>query len=290
MSQCQRLPTVYAKFCNGEKGEVVASHLMAVATWVGRQARALIQGEVKDCDDLPLDGAIRSPEVQAPAGRRRWVPPEWFKPLLDRALAESPLILQRRRSSQRLRPQRTRGLEPQYGPNSARAKNLRARAHASHDFNHLAWYQVLGDDGIDHGHLIACRVCGSYAATKIGGLAEQCIALESTVSRGLQQQRNRLHKGQHPNCRAHSALRVRLLEPELENEFELDGEVELELENELDDTLQHVFVPGLEQLFGANVFWNGTSLSKDALSFDSLFRGWCHYDGQSDMESASSEH
>eukprot|EP00971_Amphidinium_carterae_P042881 842747-Amphidinium_carterae.1 len=64
------------KGANGEKGEVVASHLMALASWVGRQARALIQGEVKDCDDLQLDGGMRSPEVQAPAGRRRWVPPE----------------------------------------------------------------------------------------------------------------------------------------------------------------------------------------------------------------------
>eukprot|EP00971_Amphidinium_carterae_P162846 3228698-Amphidinium_carterae.1 len=76
-----------------------------------------------------------------------------------------------------MRPQRTTGLGPQYGPNSARAKHLLARAHPSHD---VAWFQVLGEDASDHGHLIACRVCGCYAATKIGGLAEQCIALESS--------------------------------------------------------------------------------------------------------------
>eukprot|EP00971_Amphidinium_carterae_P123656 2449072-Amphidinium_carterae.2 len=64
---------------DGLTGAQVAAHLMSLASWVGRQARALVHGEVHDCENLPKDGLKRVVEeaaAVAPKGRKKWVPPE----------------------------------------------------------------------------------------------------------------------------------------------------------------------------------------------------------------------
>eukprot|EP00971_Amphidinium_carterae_P340176 6478374-Amphidinium_carterae.1 len=84
------------------------------------------------------------------------------------------------------------------------------QAHPTHD---IQWYHVIGVQEEDQGYLIACLGCGCYAASRIGGLARPCLALDGDLSRGLQQQRTRLQRGLHPNCRAAVALRLERIDP-----------------------------------------------------------------------------
>eukprot|EP00971_Amphidinium_carterae_P249725 4956652-Amphidinium_carterae.1 len=115
------------------------------------------------------------------------------------------------------------------------------QAHPTHE---IEWYEVQDELEESHGYLIACMRCGSYAASRIGRLAQPCLADDAVIGRGLQQQLNRLNKGQHPNCRASEALSLRQFEDhDLEPEA-LDENSALEFEPE---ALRHVLAEVTEK-------------------------------------------
>eukprot|EP00971_Amphidinium_carterae_P141045 2795139-Amphidinium_carterae.1 len=49
--------------------------------------------------------------------------------------------------------------------------------------------------------LLACLTCGASTSRRVGQLRKACTA-ELANARGLTQQRRRLQRGLHPNCRA----------------------------------------------------------------------------------------
>eukprot|EP00971_Amphidinium_carterae_P118333 2344479-Amphidinium_carterae.1 len=74
-------------------------------------------------------------------------------------------------------------------------------------------------------------VCGASCSQRIGALRQECSA-ELAARRGMQQQRRRLHRGLHPNCRTPASW---VLQPghlphgpedfEVQSEPALDGQL-----------------------------------------------------------------
>eukprot|EP00971_Amphidinium_carterae_P147107 2915319-Amphidinium_carterae.1 len=224
---------------------------MELASWVGVQARLMMHGDVQDCAfDLPEKPreteraqAETRDASQAPFGslgdaerdvnrgvrrQRRWLAPQWVGELRDRAHEQVPIPHQRQEQPQQRHDQRQVHVGQYVSPPQSCTRRLLAQVHATHS---ATMYSVADLAGGEHGHLVACTLCGGYAAKKMGLLCRPCTAPE--LQRGLAQQVRRIAVGRHPNCRAPADWRIAPL-PELQEELmlpptELEGDEQKEL-------------------------------------------------------------